>query len=682
MATAPPRPDAELLERLRRRDRTAWDELYRTYEGRLYGFAYRLTGNPHDAADLVQETFVRALPKLDRLPPERADVGAYLFATEKNLFLKQVERRKKAQPVEEVPEPEEPSAIEDDPQRSLLLRRQQEEVRVANGKLAPRQRLVLALRELEDKSYAEIGVLVGLNENAVAQLISRARQSLREELRLVQVDRSKLPEECQGYLLLLSAHLDGQLKGAKLQETLVHLEACDDCQKALEDMEEAKRRYRLLIPPLAGVVALRERVDDGLASSGYWEQGGVLRAALLRRKGVLIAAVATLAVLAGIGGGIAAVMSPDEQAAPAPATAAGPDETPVAPAEPALVEPIALPAESTLPAAEPGTSEQVGEQPDPSPAEPGGQGPEGNEQDEEPSGAPGEPDEPAQADQSAQPDPSDPAPAESHEPAPPAGPSDTTAPTVSISSGPSGNSDQKGASFSFSATEEASFSCALDGGGFKACSSPKGYDGLALGEHTFRVRARDAAGNTGPAASRSWTIVPPPDTTAPTIEIVGGPPGSTTATSATFRFQASEPATFECSLDGAGLSSCSSPTSYSGLAPGGHTFRVRATDQAGNRSGTASQAWTIVRPLPDLVIAGVTGSSVTVSNIGNGPAGAFVLRVTGVGSFDVGSLAAGSSRTFTWRPCSSAPVSAVADAGGTVAESNESNNTARSSGGC
>jgi len=71
-----------------------------------------------------------------------------------------------------------------------------------------------------------------------------------------------------------------------------------------------------------------------------------------------------------------------------------------------------------------------------------------------------------------------------------------------------------------------------------------------------------------------------------------------------------------------------------------------------------------------------------VSNIGSGPAGAFVLRVTSVGSFDGGGLAAGASRTFTWRPSSSAPISAVADAGGSVAESNESNNTARSSGGC
>jgi RNA polymerase sigma factor (sigma-70 family) len=117
---------------------------------------------------------VRALPALDRLDPQRVDLAAYLFATTKNLFLKQVERAKRSEPTADVPEPDLPTAIEDDPERSALLRRQQEEVRLANGKLDARQRLVLALCELEDRSYAEIGSLVGLNENAVAP-----RQSLR-----------------------------------------------------------------------------------------------------------------------------------------------------------------------------------------------------------------------------------------------------------------------------------------------------------------------------------------------------------------------------------------------------------------------------------------------------------------------------------------------------------------------
>jgi len=219
MATVARTPDAELLRRLRARDRQAWEELYAEYQPRLRAFAFRLAGNVHDADDLVQETFVRAVPRLDRLDPDTAEIAPYLFTTLRNLFLKQVERGKRQRPVAEVPEPALPTPIEDDPQRSLLLAGQQDEVRVANARLQPRQRLVLALRELEDRSYAEIGVLVGMKENAVAQLIFRARESLRTELRLAQVDPDRLPEECRRFLPLLAAHLDGQLKGPRRAET-------------------------------------------------------------------------------------------------------------------------------------------------------------------------------------------------------------------------------------------------------------------------------------------------------------------------------------------------------------------------------------------------------------------------------------------------------------------------------
>src|SRR5215218_7417125 len=252
MATAPPSADGVLVRRLRERDRTAWEELYESYGPRLRPFAYRLTGNRHDADDLVQETFARALPRLDRLDPETTVIGPYLFTTLRNLFLKSVERGRRVEPTADVPEPTTPAPIEDDPERSTLLHRQQEDVRLANAKLAPRQRLVLALRELEDRSYAEIGVVVGLNENAVAQLISRARESLRTELRLAQVDPDRLPEECRGFLPLLSRHLDGQLRGAQLDETLAHLEGCERCQESLLSMKEAQRRYRTLLPFFGG----------------------------------------------------------------------------------------------------------------------------------------------------------------------------------------------------------------------------------------------------------------------------------------------------------------------------------------------------------------------------------------------------------------------------------------------
>ena len=289
--------------------------MYALYSERLYKFAYHLAGNPHDAADLVQETFLRVLPKLDSLDPETLDLGAYLFATERNLFLKSVERSKRQQPVDEIPEPTGPRPLEDDPQRSALLADQQEHVRRANAALPPRQRLVLALRELEDRSYAEIGELVGLKENAVAQLISRARLRLRDELRLVEVDRSKLPEECQSMLPLLSSYLDSQLKGAAAERTVAHVESCELCQKSLTEMREASRLYRALVP--IPFPELFGRIDDALASSGFWEGPATGVGALARSKGAWLAAGAVVASLALVSAGAVLLLQGESEPAAA-----------------------------------------------------------------------------------------------------------------------------------------------------------------------------------------------------------------------------------------------------------------------------------------------------------------------------------------------------------------------------
>jgi hypothetical protein len=115
---------------------------------------------------------------------------------------------------------------------------------------------------------------------------------------------------------------------------------------------------------------------------------------------------------------------------------------------------------------------------------------------------------------------------------------------------------------------------------------------VADGSHTYTVRATDAAGNVS-AASNARTVVV--DTTAPNTTIGAGPLGSTPSTSAIFSFAADDPAaTFECSLDGAAFSSCTSPKTYTGLAEGPHAFHVRATDQAGNTDPTpAIRSWTV-----------------------------------------------------------------------------------------
>jgi outer membrane biosynthesis protein TonB len=101
-------------------------------------------------------------------------------------------------------------------------------------------------------------------------------------------------------------------------------------------------------------------------------------------------------------------------------------------------------------------------------------------------------------------------------PSKPPAPTDTTAPQTTIATGPSGTTTSTSAGFQFSSSESgSSFQCRLDSGSWASCSTPKSYSGLAVGSHTFAVKATDAAGNAdASAASSNWTVQsePPPDT--------------------------------------------------------------------------------------------------------------------------------------------------------------------------
>jgi myo-inositol-hexaphosphate 3-phosphohydrolase len=93
--------------------------------------------------------------------------------------------------------------------------------------------------------------------------------------------------------------------------------------------------------------------------------------------------------------------------------------------------------------------------------------------------------------------------------APGTGGNDTTPPSTTIDSGPSGPTGSTTATFVFSANEPSTFECSLDAGAYASCTSPRTLTGLGAGEHTFSVRATDAAGNTdGTPATRSWTVDP------------------------------------------------------------------------------------------------------------------------------------------------------------------------------
>ena len=86
---------------------------------------------------------------------------------------------------------------------------------------------------------------------------------------------------------------------------------------------------------------------------------------------------------------------------------------------------------------------------------------------------------------------------------------DTTAPETTFTSVPMGGSGSS-ASFSFTSDDAtATFECALDGAAFATCTSPSALSSLAVGSHTFEVRAVDLAGNKDPSpAQHLWTRPP------------------------------------------------------------------------------------------------------------------------------------------------------------------------------
>jgi hypothetical protein len=104
------------------------------------------------------------------------------------------------------------------------------------------------------------------------------------------------------------------------------------------------------------------------------------------------------------------------------------------------------------------------------------------------------------------------------------------------------------------------------------------------------VKARDAASNESAAVTATWTV----DTTGPTTTITASPSNPSNQSAPSFSFSANEAVTgFQCRLDNASFSACTSPQSYTGLAEGSHTFQVKSTDVAGNTGATASYTWTI-----------------------------------------------------------------------------------------
>jgi RNA polymerase sigma factor (sigma-70 family) len=352
-------------------DGAAFATLYERYERRAYNLAYRVTMSEEDAADAVQDAFVSVMRRLPKLEGRELAFGSYLFTATRNASYDLMQKRKRSQPSDAIPETAvpigaaagggfglDPGDPDDDPDRKLLLESQQEEIRAANERLPERQREALALCELEELSYDEIAEIMDMNRNSVAQLISRARIKLRDELRGEALSSIAMSSpECERALPLIAMRDDGQLDVESDDDAWLdgHLSGCHTCRLGVEAMQEAGRSYRAWAPIAAAPWLFKETLakaaeltgsdwSETIAERGAAHDPGGLQPgmpSLYRTLGAPVAAgrKRRRRLLAAAGLGVAALL------AVVATTVVGKDDPPAPPAEPATrtVETVADP---------------------------------------------------------------------------------------------------------------------------------------------------------------------------------------------------------------------------------------------------------------------------------------------------------------------------------------------------
>lgn len=182
---------------------------------------------------------------------------------------------------------------------------------------------------------------------------------------------------------------------------------------------------------------------------------------------------------------------------------------------------------------------------------------------------------------------------------------DTVAPTAAILSPGEGATTNEDVGVVLGADEpNVEFACQLDGAAdFTPCAASHQLSALALGAHTYRVRATDDVGNVGPVAERNFSVS---HTGAAEVQFDAPSPAENGETGAhpTFAFSGTTPAvaSFRCAVDGAVPSACTSPQTLTLGTAGSHTFAVEAYDAGGNFLGRIERSFRAVDVTPPLVV--------------------------------------------------------------------------------
>jgi RNA polymerase sigma-70 factor (ECF subfamily) len=167
--------DEALVERFRRGDRRAFEELVRRYQRPVYYFLRRFVKDDDEAKDIAQRAFVKAYQGIDGLRGFGA-FKSWLYRIASNLALNHLRDRAREQPSEDAGAE---LAVDAIGASRMTEAEEYGQLREAIADLPPKQRLVLELRVFEELSFKEVAEAAGCTENAAKVNFHHAVKRLR-----------------------------------------------------------------------------------------------------------------------------------------------------------------------------------------------------------------------------------------------------------------------------------------------------------------------------------------------------------------------------------------------------------------------------------------------------------------------------------------------------------------------
>ncbi len=176
---------ATVVARARQGDSEAFRSLVERHSRSAFRLAFRMTGNQHDAEDVVQDSFLRAYRQLARFE-SRAHFGTWLHRIVANCSVDLLRARRSRQDHARVDDVESivdlPAADTAGPERLARSAEIERSVAAALAQLSPLERAAFTLRHYEGRSIAEIGKTLGLGTSATKHSVFRAVRKLRAAL--------------------------------------------------------------------------------------------------------------------------------------------------------------------------------------------------------------------------------------------------------------------------------------------------------------------------------------------------------------------------------------------------------------------------------------------------------------------------------------------------------------------